>query len=704
MSPRTKRALKITATILATLVILLLITATTASASGLVDETVNTKNEFSKYPVNNYQLDYFVDSSWDWLPWNWGDGIGKSVMYAVYAITNFLWIVSVYLSYATGYLIQQAYSLDFIKDTTAAIGKNMQLLAGVSKNGFSSDGFYPGMLLLLIAIVGVYVAYTGLIKRETSKAISAVVNFVMIFLLSASFIAYSPDYIGKINEFSSDISTSALNTGSKMIMSNKKASSKDGVDAIRDTLFVVQVKQPWTLLQFGDSDPKKVGEKRIEDLVKTDPFKEKGKTRTDLVKSEIEDKDNDNLSAVKTVNRLGVTTFVVLFNIAITIFVFMLTAIMIFSQILFIIYAIFMPISCLLAMIPSFNGLMKTTVMRLFNTVMMRAGITLVLTMAFCLSTMIYSLSATTPFFLVAFLQIVIFGGIWMKLSDLMGMMQLHSSDSQNGASRITRRGNRVMRQLIGNAALGGALSRGLKRSSSPNAGSNEQQTQKRKPNQGQKPPDKRESKKKPMENAGRKVGNLLDTKRKLANTAQKSKDNLTNLPTNTKYGLHQGKENTKKIAKNGIDGFKQGVKNQRQDNQQNRELANQRRREQMKNRKLALTPPNTDHQTAPLPSDLKTSKQLNHQQSKQMPQSDPLQRPKQTDQPLPTTLKNDTFKIPVTQQATTSFKPVSPQSEPITTNPRSTNSSQNKPLNLKVHKPISRPTKELKPPRGKGQ
>lgn len=574
---------------MAVILVVLLTAAKTVYASGLVDETVNTKNEFSKYPVNNYQLDYFVDSSWDWLPWNWGDGIGKSVMYAVYAITNFLWLVSVYLSYATGYLIQQAYSLDFIKDTTNAIGKNMQLIAGVSKNGFSNDGFYPGTILLLILIVGVYVAYVGLIKRETSNALSAVINFVMIFLVSASFIAYAPSYISKINEFSSDISTSALNTGSKMIMSNKKASSKDGVDAIRDTLFTVQVKQPWTLLQFGDSDPKKVGEKRITELVKTDPFKDKGKARTELVKAEIEDKDNDNLSAVKTINRLGVTTFVVIFNIAITIFVFMLIAIMIFSQVLFIIYAVFLPISCLLAMIPSFNNLMKTTVMRLFNTIMMRAGITLVLTMAFCLSTMIYGLSATTPFFLVAFLQIVTFGGIWFKLGDLMGMMQLHSSDSQNGANRIVRRSHRMIRQLVGNAALGNAIGRGLKHSNSPSDQSDK--SNKQIPKHGQKSPDKRQPKKKAMEKTGRKVGDLIDTNRKLKNMAKRSKDNLKDLPTNTKYGLHQSKETAKNSVKKRANDFKQGFKNQRQENQHERELSTQRRREQLKNRKLALEP-----------------------------------------------------------------------------------------------------------------
>ena len=39
-----------------------------------------------------------------------------------------------------------------------------------------------GFLLILILVVGIYVAYTGLIKRETTKAIHAVVNFVVVLL------------------------------------------------------------------------------------------------------------------------------------------------------------------------------------------------------------------------------------------------------------------------------------------------------------------------------------------------------------------------------------------------------------------------------------------------------------------------------------------------------------------------------------------
>ncbi len=55
---------------------------------GLVDDTINAL--YSKYPLSNYQLDFYVDNSWSWLPWNWLDGIGKSVQYGLYCITNFV--------------------------------------------------------------------------------------------------------------------------------------------------------------------------------------------------------------------------------------------------------------------------------------------------------------------------------------------------------------------------------------------------------------------------------------------------------------------------------------------------------------------------------------------------------------------------------------------------------------------------------------
>lgn len=415
---------------------ILSITGTVTYAAGLVDNTVSDSNAYSKYPLENYQLDFYVDSSWDWLPWNWLDGIGKSIQYGLYAITNFVWTVSLYISNATGYVVQEAYKLDFISDTASSVGKNIQTLAGVTSNGFSSEGFYVGFLLILILVMGIYVAYTGLLKRETTKAIHAVINFLVVFILSASFIAYAPNYISKINDFSADISSSALSLGTKIVLPDSNSKGKDSVDLIRDSLFSIQVKQPWLLLQYGESDIETLDSERVESLLSESPDTD---DREDVVIEEIEDKDNDYLSVTKTMTRLGMVVFLFIFNIGISAFVFLLTGMMIFSQVLFIIYAMFLPISFILSMIPTYEGMAKKALTKLFNTIMMRAGITLIITTAFSISTMFYSISSGYPFFMVAFLQIVTFAGIYFKLGDLMAMFSLQSSDTQQVSRRIMR-------------------------------------------------------------------------------------------------------------------------------------------------------------------------------------------------------------------------------------------------------------------------
>ena len=455
------RCLLITLSVILGVLVFLSITGTVAHAAGLVDNTVSDANAYSKYPLGNYQLDFYVDSSWDWLPWNWLDGIGKSIQYGLYAITNFVWTVSLYISNATGYVVQEAYKLDFISDTASSIGKNIQTLAGVTSSGFSSEGFYVGFLLILILVMGIYVAYTGLIKRETTKAVHAVVNFLIVFILSASFIAYAPNYISKINDFSADISSSALSLGTKIVLPDSSSKGKDSVDLIRDSLFSIQVKQPWLLLQYEESDIETLGSDRVESLLSASPDTD---DREDVVIEEIEDKDNDNLSVTKTMTRLGMVVFLFIFNIGISAFVFLLTGLMIFSQVLFIIYAMFLPISFILSMIPTYEGMAKKALTKLFNTIMMRAGITLIITTAFSISTMFYSISSGYPFFMIAFLQIVTFAGIYFKLGDLMTMFSLQSSDTQQVSRRIMRRPymflNRRARRLerkIGRTVSAGA-------------------------------------------------------------------------------------------------------------------------------------------------------------------------------------------------------------------------------------------------------
>ena len=580
--------LKMALFVVALSLILLSLLGTVAHATGLVDDTINAENLYSKYPLSNYQLDFYVDNSWSWLPWNWLDGIGKSVQYGLYCITNFVWTISLYLSNATGYVVQEAYKLDFINDMADSIGKSIQTLAGVTSNGFSSSGFYVGFLLLIILVVGLYVAYTGLIKRETSKALHAVINFVVVFVLSASFIAYAPDYIKKINEFSSDISTASLDLGTKIMLPNSDSEGKDSVDLIRDSLFSIQVEQPWLLLQFGNSNAEEIGADRVEALVSASPEDEDGKTREEVVKTEIEDNDNNNLTIPQVVNRLGMVFFLLFFNLGITIFVFLLTGMMLFSQILFIIFAMFLPISFLLSMIPSYESMVKQAIVRVFNTIMTRAGITLIVTVAFSISSMFYNISTDYPFFMVAFLQIVCFAGIYMKLGDLMSMFSLNADDSQSMGRRIFRRPYLFMRHRarrmehrIARAVSAGGISGGVAGAVAGSAVANKRAERKNtasKENRGN-------TTSSMGQRAGSKVGAVLDTKNKVKDKANAVKENIKDMPTQTAYAVYSAKEK----AKSSVSDFKRGMVQEQQSRQSGRLEKQEQRKKNIADKRMEL-------------------------------------------------------------------------------------------------------------------
>ncbi|WP_368276608.1 CD3337/EF1877 family mobilome membrane protein [Coprococcus sp. RTP21204st1_G4_RTP21204_210225] len=602
--------------------VLLSLLGTVAHASGLVDDTVNADNLYSKYPLSNYQLDFYVDNSWSWLPWNWLDGIGKSVQYGLYCITNFVWTISLYLSNATGYVVQQAYKLDFINDMADSIGKSIQTLAGVTENGFSSSGFYVGFLLIIILIVGVYTAYTGLLKRETSKALHAVINFVVVFIVSASFIAYAPNYIQKINDFSSDISTASLDLGTKIMLPDSQSKGKDSVDLIRDSLFVIQVEKPWLLLQFGNSDTEEIGTDRVEALVSASPSDEDGETRENVVKAEIEDNDNDNLTIPQVVNRLGMVFFLLIFNLGITIFIFLLTGMMLFSQILFIIYAMFLPVSFLLSMIPTYENMTKQAVVRVFNAIMTRAGITLIVTVAFSISSMFYNISTDYPFFMVAFLQIICFAGIYMKLGELMSMFSLNANDSQQIGRRIFRRPMVFMRhrarrmehriaRAVGAGSVAGAV-----------AGASVARAGKSATNQ---PPKKRENTSASMgSRVGSAVGAVMDTKNKIRDSASSLKENVKDLPTQAGYTVHSAKQK----AKDNVSDFKRGVVEERENRQEQRTQKRNLHRENISQKKQELQKAQEARQTVHANGSATAGATRSHER----PVATPVPKPAQTD------------------------------------------------------------------------
>lgn len=521
------------------------ITGTVAHAAGLVDDTVDAANEYSKYPLENYQLDFYVDSSWDWLPWNWLDGIGKTAQYAIYLFTNFLWTLNLYISNAVGYLIQQAYDLDFISSAASEIGKNIQLIAGVSASGFDSTGLFPGMMAIVTLLVGVYCTYVGLVKRETTKAFHAALNFAVVFVVSVGLIAYAPSAITGVNEFSSDISNGIVDVSAK-ILAPDTAGENTGVSAIRDCLFGIQVKQPWLIMQFGDSNVENIGEERVNSLLGTSPDENRGKDREEVVKSELEDYDNGNLTVTEVTSRFGLSVFFLIFNLIVSAFAIMLTGSMLLSQILFIISAMFLPVSLLISMIPAFSGTSRRAVISLFNTIMLRVGTTLLTTFVLVLSSLAYTIANGKPFVVVVLLQVIVFAGVYMKRDKLLGMIGLRDEGTGRVGRAMTNRPRRTISRAV-RKALPFAAGVGVgKRSAQRRAMQSTQRTastsasretvQPKKKNLGQR--------------VGETAGKIADTPSRVRDKAVETVQKVKDAPTNAEYAVRSNVESARESVR----------------------------------------------------------------------------------------------------------------------------------------------------------
>lgn len=576
-----------------------------AAASGLVDETIDAGNLYSQYRWDNYQIDFYVDTSWDWLPWNWMDRIDNKISSVFYGISDGIWLISVLLSSGTGYIVQQTYSLDFIGDMADDIGKNIQILAGMNTGSkkFNADGFYTWLLLFIVLIVGGYMAYAGLIKRKTTEAVSAAVNMLVIFLLTAAFIAYAPQYIKNINDFSADLSNGVLELGAKLVMPGNDEMGVKATDKIRNNLFAIQVYKPWLLLQFGTTDETAIESERIaagvdgdriKSILSVSPVTNFGEDRQTAVKTDIETYKNVNMTVTNVAGRFGTVLLVFFLNLIISIFVVIMCGLVIFTQLLFIIFALYLPLNFILSMLPTYNGLLKKAVLKLFNTILMRAGLTLLITIAFSLSAMIYSMSGDYPFLMVAFLQIVVFVGTYLKMDEILSMVALGDGGSNKRGRFLKSMGRyMVMRKLFGRRYYSGGRRAAVSRSAgngtgggtggnagsssgnepAPSGESNSQRASSHTNNSGSKPVRKPvgESANEPVRNpvgnnenaskndgrrsesewttiyqadkmpsagtkAGQRVGMVMDSGKRLKDRMSLVKENVKNTPTEIKY------------------------------------------------------------------------------------------------------------------------------------------------------------------------
>lgn len=422
-----------------------------SAASGWVDQTVDGGAEYSKHPIGNYALDFYADVGSAWLPWNWSDNIGAGVFTTIHSITSSFWTILVYLSYFVGWVVEQAFNLNFLTDAIDLLSGNIQRIAGVNLGGFMMSGLFPAMALLLILCAGCYFVYVGMFQRKTAKAVSNLLAFALTFVLGMGVIAYSGSYLNMINEFQVGLNQEILNIGSTLTFGED---SGDTVTSIREELYNVMIKAPYLLLQYDSVNEEEIGVDRINELLETKPLSEERET---IVKKEVTELENENMGLQGVLFRLGAVIIVLLCDVVIGLCVLVLAGLMISSQILFLLYVSFFPVALVFSMFPNSSNNLKNILARCLEAIMMKPGITIILMVTFSISMLCYRLSASGNFLWMMFLQILTFVVAVSKAKVLLSMMRIGGGAQEEGKSRVG---------LMGYLALRSAMrSRSLKRS-----------------------------------------------------------------------------------------------------------------------------------------------------------------------------------------------------------------------------------------------
>lgn len=493
-------------------------------AAGWVEEVREVVANYTKYPLDNYSLDFYADS---------GGMFAKVAYQALYLLTNVLWILSAAFSYLIGFIVEQAYNLDFISDAISYLSGNIQTIAGVDESGFRSHGLLPSFLPIFIVIAGGYFIYMGVVKRQVTKAVSFLVTFLVLTIAGMGFIAYSDSYLTMMNDFQKDFNQEVLTIGSSLL-TGEEEQSEDPVVGIRSSLFDIQVIKPYLLLQYGESSIEEIGEDRVDELLSTAP----GDDREKIVKEEVQDQENTNMGVELVAKRLGMTLLILIVNLVISFCMAIFCGVMIVAEVMFILYSAFLPVGLVFSLLPGRQKTVMKVLAKTMNTLLNKAGITLIITITFSISSLCYSLSAEGNFFWMMFLQVVVFVSAMMKRNELLGFMNLGGDETKQVSSAFGR---------LMSGAVGFALGRGTRKMGKSNAsdnmgGAGASRNNRNRSVKTNKSREEQRNKSKAMR-AGEAIGAIKDMPNTLKDKMKRTGEGIKDMPMNAKASAKRAKQ-----------------------------------------------------------------------------------------------------------------------------------------------------------------
>ncbi|GIX59473.1 membrane protein [Bacillus paranthracis] len=379
---------------------------------SLIDNIIPKNKEklkYEEYPPSSYGIDVYTPEGGfgeSLKFWKWKDNIKEQIVATIFILISIGWSVNLAISSFVTSMVGQSMSLNIVADVGDKLGDVISKAAGF--NGSWGNGIYSELIGLMLALLACWVIWVGFVQRRQSEMLGGLLKALGILVFTLGFFANSSYIIKGLNTFSEQVNKTVLDSTQSISGASEGYSS--GVDSITDLTHTLLIKQPYTLLQFGTTDMKKIGDERIKKmLTTTDPDE-----RKNLLKEEVEVQKNQTLSLDATFERGALVLLLGAINLPLWIVLGLCSMAMLFYQLMFIIVALMSPVMLLMALVPAWTGTAKKFLSELFRTLLMKVAIGFLVTLMFWVSSILFSATDKYGYLVVAALQVLSFLGVWL--------------------------------------------------------------------------------------------------------------------------------------------------------------------------------------------------------------------------------------------------------------------------------------------------
>ncbi|PFW88083.1 hypothetical protein COL33_25625 [Bacillus toyonensis] len=444
---------------------------------SLIDNIIPKSKEklkFEEYPPSSYGIDVYTPEGGfgeSLKFWKWKDNIKEQIVATIFILISIAWTVNLAISSLVTSLVGQSMSLNIVADVGDKLGEVISKTSGF--NGSWGNGIYSELIGLMLALLACWVIWVGFIQRRQSEMLGGLLKALGILVFTLGFFANSSYIIKGLNNFSEQVNKTVLDSSQSISGASEGHSS--GVDSITDLTHTLLIKQPYTLLQFGTTDMKKIGDERIRKmLTTTDPDERKA-----LLKDEVEVQKNQTLSLDATFERGALVLLLGVINAPLWIVLGLCSMAMLFYQLMFIIVALMSPVMLLMALVPAWTGTAKKFLAELFRTLLMKVAIGFLVTLMFWVSSILFSATDKYGYLVVAILQILSFLGVWLyrktifdaittvpanagvaRASDAMSNIRQKYRDVKRGSKTVGRGVAVAGAAGVASAAMAGKMSK----------------------------------------------------------------------------------------------------------------------------------------------------------------------------------------------------------------------------------------------------